>query len=285
MAVSEWMVLVVAGVFGALFGSFLNVVIHRLPERKSIVWPGSACPACNHDIRWYDNLPILSWLILRGKCRDCSAPISPRYILVELLTAVLTVFVVARYTGEPEGLRLGLLVVSLIVLYALIPVSFIDLALRIIPDRITKPGMVLAPILSVIVPELHALSPLTGALGLASRPRVEALLISLMGIAAGAGAIWFMGALGKLLFKKDSMGLGDVKLMGFLGGILGPVGVLMAILIGCVGGSVIGLLSYAFTRSHYIPFGPFLSLGAVTTLFFRPELVHFFTVTYPGLFG
>jgi leader peptidase (prepilin peptidase)/N-methyltransferase len=145
---------------------------------------------------------------------------------------------------------------------------------------------VLAPIISLMVPELHALSPLNGVFAeLGDKPRVVALLISLFGMAAGAGAIWFMGALGRVLFKKDAMGLGDLKLMGMVGGFIGPVGVLMAILIGCVLGSVLGVISYVVTRSSYIPFGPFLSAGTFLVLLWRPEIVHFFTVTYPGLFG
>jgi leader peptidase (prepilin peptidase)/N-methyltransferase len=272
-------IVVMAGVFGTMLGSFLNVVIHRLPERKSIVRPGSSCPGCGTPIRWYDNIPVLSWVLLRGKCRNCKAPISPRYLLVEVLTGVLVAFPAWLYlTGYDR--RYGMFLASVLLVLALVPVTFIDLKLRIIPDRITKPGMVIAPIVSMAVPELHQLSLLSGI----SNLRVAALVLSLAGMAAGAGAIWLMGVVGKLAFKKEAMGFGDVKLMGMVGGFLGPVGVLLAILIGCVVGALVGVVSYVVTRSSYIPFGPFLSAGALAVLFFRPEVVHFLTVTYPALF-
>lgn len=279
-------ILVVSGVVGAMFGSFLNVVIHRLPEGESLVRPPSHCPQCNTPISWYDNIPVFSWLILRGKCRHCHVGISPRYLGVELLTAALTVLVAWRLLTSPAEPQWRAFFACVFLTYTLIPVTFIDLKLRIIPDRITKPGMVLAPFISLMVPELHALSPLKGVFAeLGDKPRVVALLISLLGIAAGSGAIWFMGALGRILFRKDAMGLGDLKLMGMVGGFIGPVGVLMAILIGCVLGSVLGVISYVVTRSSYIPFGPFLSAGTFLVLLWRPEIVYFFTVTYPGLFA
>jgi len=286
MPIDDTTLLVLCGVVGAMFGSFLNVVIHRLPERQSLVRPGSHCPHCETPISWYDNIPVLSWLILGGKCRHCKAGISPRYLGVELLTAGLTVLVAWLLLTRPAEPRWGLFLACVLLTYALIPVTFIDLKLRIIPDRITKPGMVIAPLISVLVPELHRLSPLTDTFSeLGDKPRVVALLVCLAGMAAGVGSIWFMGFLGRLLFRKDAMGLGDLKLMGMVGGFIGPVGVLMAILIGCVLGSVIGLIAYVFTRSSYIPFGPFLSAGTLLVLLSRPEIVHFFTVTYPGLFG
>jgi leader peptidase (prepilin peptidase) / N-methyltransferase len=285
MPIDDTVILVLAGVVGSMIGSFLNVVIHRLPDRKSVVSPGSHCPSCETPIAWYDNLPVLSWLLLRGRCRHCGTGISPRYLGVELLTAGLTVLVAMLYLTGPEGRRFGLFFAVALLTWALIPVTFIDLKLRIIPDRITKPGMVLAPILSLLVPELHRQSPMIDAFSrLQDKPQVVALLTSLAGMAMGAFAIWFMGFLGRLLFKKEAMGLGDLKLMAMIGGFVGPMGVLMAILLGCVLGSVFGLIGYIFTRSHYIPFGPFLSGGTLLVLFARPELVHFFTVTYPSLF-
>ena len=193
---------------------------------------------------------------------------------MEALTAGLVVALAARYlTGDQR--EWGRFFVSVVFLAALIPVTFIDLKLRIIPDRITKPGMVLAPICSVLVPDMHQLSLLTGV-----APRPAALILSLLGMLVGAGSIWLMGAAGKAVFKKDAMGFGDVKLMGMLGGFLGPVGVLMAILLACVVGAVVGVLGWVVTRSHYIPFGPFLSLGAVAVHFYRPELIQFFTVDF-----
>ncbi|MEN8149856.1 MAG: prepilin peptidase [Planctomycetota bacterium] len=278
---SEVLILVCAGLFGAMFGSFLNVVILRLPEKKSLVWPGSACPKCGAKIRAVDNVPILSWLILGGKCRDCRAPISIQYPIVEALTAALTVATAWRFLLQPAAPDWAHFAVAEVLILALVPVTFIDLSLTIIPDRITKPGMVVAPVLSLVAPGLHRTEWLTGE-GL-SEP-MAALLLSLLGMLAGAGAIWGMGVLGKALFRKDAMGFGDVNLMGMAGGFVGPVGVLLAILIGCVAGSVAGILTFLVTRSRYIPFGPFLSVGTVVVLFFHDEVWHFITVTYPGMF-
>jgi leader peptidase (prepilin peptidase)/N-methyltransferase len=286
MPVGDTTILVLSGIVGAMFGSFLNVVIHRLPERMSLVRPGSHCPHCETPISWYDNLPVLSWIVLGGKCRHCRAGISVRYLAVELLTAALTVLVAQRFLTATLEPRWGVFLVSVFLTFALIPVTFIDLNLRIIPDRITKPGMMLAPLLSLMVPELHASSPLMHTFAdLRDKPAVVALLISLVGMAAGAGSIWCMGALGRLLFRKDAMGLGDLKLMAMVGGFIGPVGVLMAILIGCVLGSIFGVIAYIFTRSSYIPFGPFLSAGTFLVLLWRADIVYFFSVTYPGLFA
>jgi leader peptidase (prepilin peptidase)/N-methyltransferase len=272
-------VLGVAAVFGAMLGSFLNVVIYRLPRKESLAWPGSHCPECGTPIRWYDNVPIVSWLVLAGKCRACRKPIPFRYPLVEALTGALTALLAWRFLTGPgpvDGVRFG---VSLLFTAALVAVAFIDIALRIIPDRITKPGMVVAPVISLLVPALHRVAWLPGL-----SPGAAALLLSLAGMAVGAGSIWMMGVIGKVAFRKEAMGFGDVKLMGLIGGFLGPVGVLLAVLLACVAGSVIGILAWLVTRDHYIPFGPFLSLGAFAVLVFRPEVVHFFTVTYPSLF-
>lgn len=271
--------LVLAGVFGAMIGSFLNVVIHRLPKGENLAWPGSHCPKCGHDIRWFENLPIVSWLALRGRCRGCRQPISIRYPLVEALTAGLAVLVAWRFLAAPPEPQWPLFFAALVFTFALVPVTFIDFELRIIPDRITKPGMMLAPLISILVPGLHQTHWFPKI-----APGAAALLLSALGMLAGAGAIWGMGALGKALFKKDAMGFGDVKLMGLAGGFLGPVGVLLAILLGCVSGAVAGILSWIITRDNYIPFGPFLSLGSLVMLLFRHDVVHFITVVYPSWF-
>lgn len=282
MTETDLAIVVLTGLFGSLVGSFLNVVIHRLPERKSLVWPGSHCPVCGAPIRWYDNVPLLSFAVLLGRCRACRVRIPLRYPMVEALTAGLAVLV-AFHDLVGERRDFGLAAVHLALAASLVAVTFIDAKHRIIPDRITKPGMAAAPILSLAVPRLHVASPLMDSLGDLAPP-AAALLVSLLGIVAGAGIIWGMGVLGRVLFRKEAMGFGDVKFMGMIGGFTGPVGVVLAILVACVLGSVIGILGYVVTRSRYIPFGPYLSLGAFVVLFFRPEVVHFVTVTYPGLF-
>jgi len=281
MSGDDVLILVCAGMFGAMFGSFLNVVIYRLPEKKSLVWPGSSCPQCGAKIRAFDNIPILSWLFLGGKCRDCKAGISVQYPLVEALTAALTLATAWRFLFPLESRDWTHFAAAELLVLALVPVTFIDLRLTIIPDRITKPGMILGPVCSLFAPGLHRTEWLTGE-GI-SVP-VAALLLSLLGTLAGAGSIWFMGVLGKALFRKDAMGFGDVKLMGMCGGFVGPLGVLLAVLIGCVIGSMGGILAWAVTRSRYIPFGPFLSAGTVFVLFWYDEVWEFITVTYPGMF-
>jgi leader peptidase (prepilin peptidase)/N-methyltransferase len=273
----EILILVGSGAFGAVVGSFLNVVIHRLPRPElSVARPRrSVCPACGTQIVWYDNLPVLSWILLRGRCRACRAGISPRYPAVEALTALLFAVLAARIVVAPgnadadDWLRL---LATAAFTAALVAASFIDFEHRIIPDRITKPGMLLAPLVSLVVPALHQTHWLEGV-----APRPAALILSAMGIAVGAGAIWGMGVLGRVVFRKEAMGFGDVKFMGFVGGMLGPVGVLLAIFLACLVGSVIGVFILIFKRDHYLPFGPYLSLGSLGILLFRPEIVRFVT--------
>jgi leader peptidase (prepilin peptidase)/N-methyltransferase len=272
-------ILILAGVFGSMLGSFLNVVIYRLPRRENLAWPGSHCPACGEPIRWFDNLPILSWLLLRGKCRSCRQGIRLRYPLVEALMAALAVLVAWRFLSEDGARDWARFAAALALTASLVAVTFIDAEHRIIPDRITKPGMIVAPLFSLVAPGLHQVHWIPDV-----APPAAALLLSLAGILTGAGSIWLMGAAGRVLFKKEAMGLGDVKFMGMVGGFVGPVGVLLAVLLGCVVGSVAGILLWVLTRSHYIPFGPFLSLGTLTVLLFREDVVHFLTVTYPSLF-
>lgn len=272
--------LVVAGIFGSMLGSFLNVVIYRLPRRESLVLPGSRCPSCETPIRWFDNIPVLSWLALRGRCRACKAAISPRYLFIEALTAALSVLVAARFlTGGADADWARFVAVECLVL-ALVAVTFIDLDHRIIPDKITKPGMVLALLFSIVAPGLHQIH----WLGDDTSPAMAGLILSVAGLVVGGVTILLMGIAGKAVFKKDAMGFGDVKFMAMVGGFVGPVGVLLVILIACIAGSVVGVLSWLVTRSHYIPFGPFLSLGTALVLFYRADIVHFITVTYPSLF-
>lgn len=262
--------------FGLVIGSFLNVVIYRLPREGESVSKGrSRCPSCKKLIPWHHNVPVLSYLLLRGKCSSCKVRISPRYPLVELLTAVLFWLVGNRLVAnDPEVLSLGgvvLAIVHLVFVAALVAGTFIDFEFRILPDRITIPGMILAPVVSMLVPSLHEVQ----------KPE-EALVRSLFGVATGALVIYGIGWLGKLAFRKDAMGFGDVKFLGMIGGILGAKFVLLALMASSIFGSVFGVLWLLIKKDHYIPFGPFLALGAVTMLLFRPEIDHFFTVTYPG---
>jgi leader peptidase (prepilin peptidase)/N-methyltransferase len=239
-----------ATVLGAAIGSFLNVVAYRLPRRESLIHPPSRCPGCGAAIRPQDNIPVLGWLMLRGRCRDCGIRISARYPVVEALTAVLAVAVVLARHGVHD-LALGLTLVVV-----LTPVALIDLDHRIIPNRITGPAAVAAV-----------------AIGLATRPSgVPEQLI------AGAVAAGFL--LVFVLAYPRGMGMGDVKLAGVLGLFLGrSVGV--AILVALLAGSLIGIAVMARQgvekgRKTAMPFGPFLALGGVVAVLVGPQIVHWY---------
>ena len=230
-----------AGLGGLLLGSFLNVVAHRLPLRVSLVRPRSACASCAAPVRPYDNVPVLSWLLLRGRCRDCAAPISARYPLVEAGTAVLLAAVAAVHAGDPTQLALGIALVLF-----LVPMALIDLDHRIIPNRLTGPAAVVAL-----------------ALGLALDPagQPERLVAAL-----AAGGFFLVAA----LLKPGGMGMGDVKLAGVLGLYLGSA-VAPALLVALVSGVVVGAVimarrGVAEGRKTAVPFGPFLALGGVVGL-------------------
>ena len=225
--------------FGLVIGSFLNVVIARLPDGRSVVRPPSACPACGSSIRWYDNVPVLSWLWLRARCRNCQARISWRYPAVELLTAVLFLLAARRFGA---ALDLG---AALLLLTALVAITAIDLDHQIIPDVITLPGIVVGALLAM------ALHP-------------AAWLDTLSGILVGGGLFLVI-----ILASGGGMGGGDMKLGAMMGAFLGWKLVLLAILLGVfAGGAVaIGLLVTGTKgRKDPVPFGPFLALGAVISL-------------------
>jgi leader peptidase (prepilin peptidase) / N-methyltransferase len=236
-----------AGVFGAIFGSFLNVVVYRLPRHESVVRPPSRCTSCGMQVKPYDNVPILSWLLLRGHCRRCGTAISARYPLIEALTAALCVGAVLS-NGSAAGVALSVTLILLVV-----PVAFIDLEHRIIPNRITALGAVLAL-----------------AFGLALDPAGEpARLIA----GAGAGGFFLAAALA----YPGGMGMGDVKLAGMMGLFLGSA-VAPALLIAMVAGVTVGAVVIARSgaaagRKTAVPFGPFLALGAIVAIFVGHPLV------------
>jgi leader peptidase (prepilin peptidase)/N-methyltransferase len=243
----------VAALFGAVVGSFLNVVAYRLPRSESLVRPPSRCPGCGVAIRPYDNIPILGWLLLRGRCRDCREPISSRYPVVEALTAALAVAVVLT-KHSAYGVVLGLVLVGI-----LVPVALIDLDHRIIPNKITLPASLAAV-----------------AIGLALRPSAvpEQLLA---GAAAGGFLLVF------LLLYPRGMGMGDVKLAAVLGLFLGrsvAVAVLTAVLAGTlVGGFIIASRGISEGRKTAVPFGPFLAFGGVVALLAGPAIIHWYLHT------
>ncbi|HEY4811075.1 MAG TPA: prepilin peptidase [Solirubrobacteraceae bacterium] len=236
-----------AGVLGAIFGSFLNVVVYRLPRHESLLLPASHCPTCGTPVKPYDNIPILSWLFLRGHCRSCGSSISPRYPFVEALTAALCVgAVLAHHTAVGIALSIALILI-------VVPAAMIDLEHRIIPNSITALGMVLAL-----------------ALGLALDPAGEPERL-IAGI--GAGGFLLLAALA----YPGGMGMGDVKLAGVMGLFLGAA-VAPALLIALVAGVALGLVviyrkGANAGRKTAVPFGPFLALGALLAVFVGNELV------------
>jgi leader peptidase (prepilin peptidase) / N-methyltransferase len=243
-----------AAVFGALIGSFLNVVIWRLPRGESLAKPPSHCPGCGEPIKPYDNIPIVSWLVLRGRCRNCGTRISARYPLVEALTAALCAGVVIRF-GADRDVWLGLAFVLL-----LVPITFIDLDHRIIPNKLTLLGAIVAPAL-VIAFESDDLA--------------EHLIAG-----AAAGGFFLLAALA----YPAGMGMGDVKLaavMGlFLGRTVGPA-LLLALLAGSVVGAIIiARVGRAQGRKTAVPFGPFLAFGGVAGLFAGDEIVDWYLDTF-----
>jgi leader peptidase (prepilin peptidase) / N-methyltransferase len=235
-----------AGVLGAIFGSFLNVVAYRLPRHESLISPASHCPKCGTPVKPYDNIPILSFLLLRGRCRACAEPISPRYPLVEALTGALCVGAVLAHRSA-AGIALSVVLILLVV-----PAALIDLEHRIIPNRITATGAVLAL-----------------AIGLVLDPAGEPQRVI---AGAGAGGFFLLAALA----HPGGMGMGDVKLAAVMGLFLGRAvapAILIALLAGVLVGGVVIARKGAAGRKTAVPFGPFLSLGALVAVFAGEDLV------------
>ncbi|MBE9580626.1 MAG: prepilin peptidase [Proteobacteria bacterium] len=235
-------------------GSFLNVCIHRLPRSLSLIHPRSMCPGCGARIAFYDNIPVLSYLWLRGRCRHCQAAISSRYPVVELAAGLFAVAIFIRYGLAWEAFCLYVLVAALLV------ITFIDIDHQIIPDVITYPGIVLGFLSSFV----------TGHITYKD---------SLMGIFLGGGILLLVASAYYYLTKKEGMGGGDVKLLAMIGAFLGWKGAVFTIFVGSAVGTVLGIAVALRTqggRKTVVPFGPFLSLGALLYLFHGPEIVDWY---------
>jgi leader peptidase (prepilin peptidase)/N-methyltransferase len=249
-----WANAVVAGLFGLLIGSFLNVVIYRVPRRESLVAPGSRCPTCETSIRPYDNVPVLSWLILRGRCRSCAGSISPRYPAVELVTGLL-------FAGAGLRFRDPAAVAAFCVFFAvLVALSGIDLDHKLIPIRVLYPGL--------------ALSVALLAVASATGPGLHAARDAAIGGAIGFGSLFAIH-----MIQPRGMGFGDVRLAGYVAlntGWLGVADAGVALLSAFLLGSAVGLsmvVARRATRSSRIPFGPFLAAGGVVAVFWGPPIV------------
>lgn len=249
----QWPIDVIVFVFGAVIGSFLNVCIYRIQRDESIVWPGSRCPTCGGAIAWYDNLPIISFLLLLGRCRRCGAPISWRYPLVEALNGAGYMLLLRQF-----GLTWPTLIYALF-FSALVVVTFIDLDIQIIPDVISLPGIVIGLAVSYWLP--------------------QGFVNSLIGALGGYVFFWLVAVVGSRVLKQEAMGGGDLKLIAMVGAFLGWQNVMLTIFLGSLSGAMVGLSLMAFKRwgrKTPIPFGPFLTLGAVLALFFGTTLVEWY---------
>ncbi len=258
--------------FGACMGSFLNVCIYRIPLEQSVIKPRSHCPHCMKVIAWYDNLPLFSYFILKAKCRHCGGSISSRYVIVEAMTAALFLLVWLKLPllMMPPPFALTpvfvptIIPVFWLVVFGLALGTFVDLEHMIIPDRVSLGGIVLGLVFSSLVPALHAQPDGYGG-----------FLSAFLGAAVGVGILWFVAVLGKLIFRKDAMGMGDVKLMGAIGAFLGWPSVLFTLLVSSFLGAGVGLTLVATGKKEMqsrIPYGPYIALAALIWLLWGPSI-------------
>ncbi|HLL15030.1 MAG TPA: prepilin peptidase [Pyrinomonadaceae bacterium] len=263
--------LIFISTLGALIGSFLNVVIYRVPREESIAFPNSRCPSCGTAIRPYDNVPILSFIVLGGRCRACGVSISPRYPAIEALTALLFGLVFLH-----DGLTLAL-PFDLVFVAALVSLVFIDAEHMILPDVITLPGFAFALVTRALVPNVYGLAFLSE--GLLEGWPVWAVSVAgaLFGAAIGGGSLWLMGWLWERLRGVEAMGLGDVKMLFMVGAYLGWPLTILTIFLGVVGGSVVGVGLMFWRRERdmqmLLPFGIFLGIGAIMSLLVGRQIV------------
>lgn len=270
--------------FGAAIGSFLNVVIHRVPNEESIVFPNSGCPKCKTPIKAYDNIPVLSWLILGRKCRQCKEPIAWRYPAVELLTALLFVLVFWRVGFNP------FLPVALAFVAAIVSLMFIDAEHMILPNVITYPLLVFALSVRIVFPLVFSagyfsdlgFAPATSLTGYPAW--IVSLVGAILGALVGGGSLWLIGEIWKRLRGVDAMGLGDVKMMFGVGAFLGWRLSFLAIFLAAFAGAAIGVAVIAKQKNKdfqtQLPFGIFLGIGSILSLLFGEQLISWYIKTF-----
>jgi len=247
-----------AFIFGAVVGSFLNVCIFRIPAEESIIKPLSQCPRCHHPVRFYDNIPIISFILLRGKCRDCGGKISWRYPLVELITAALALLLFLQF-----GLTLKFLA-FFIFTAVLIVITFIDLDHQIIPDVVTLPGIPIFLLVAIFVVKV---------------PWME----SLIGLLIGGGLLFAIAFIYQLITKREGMGGGDIKLLAMVGGFLGWKSLIFILLFSSFSGAIVGITAMIIKKQdmkYAVPFGPFLSAAAIAYLFLGDAFMRFLFYRY-----
>jgi leader peptidase (prepilin peptidase) / N-methyltransferase len=258
--VPEGVEIVIAAMFGAVMGSFLNVCILRwgADPKQSVVKPRSRCPRCGKGLAWYDNIPVISWLILRARCRGCGAPISVQYPLIEIATAGLWAYMAWRYDISLEALR------GAVFCTILLGIAMTDAREYIIPDEFTWGGLVIGLLFS-LADGLHGL----GAAAL--------------GAAVGFALLWLVGTVGTWVFKEDAMGGGDIKMMAMVGAFLGWKGVLVTVFLGACLGSLIFVPLLLAGQKKLVPFGIFLSIGAAISYTLGPTLVGWYSRFLTGV--
>jgi leader peptidase (prepilin peptidase)/N-methyltransferase len=251
---------------GACMGSFLNVCIYRIPLEQSVVYPPSHCPSCKTPIPWYQNIPLVAWIALKARCASCGTRISARYITVEALVAFLFLLAWFKLGADPRPLglvavsQIALIPIFWLIIYGLVLGTFVDFDHMILPDRVTLGGIVLGVLISWFVPDLHRL-PGEGAI-----TAVDALKRAAIGAAAGSGSLYAIAIIGRLIYKQDAMGLGDVKLMGAIGAFFGWGSVIFSVMISALVGSVVGVslvLLRGKSMQSRIPYGPYIALAAL----------------------
>ncbi|MDP3285329.1 MAG: prepilin peptidase [Desulfobacterales bacterium] len=242
-------------IFGLCIGSFMNVCIYRIPLSKSIVTPRSMCPGCNRLISAYDNIPVISYILLKGKCRNCGIPISLRYPIVETISGLTALAVFMRFGISAEGL------IYFVFISALLVITFIDIDHRIIPDTISLPGIPIGFLLaSLVLPSMNYKT-------------------SLAGILTGGGSLLAVAWIYSLITKKEGMGGGDIKLLAMIGAFTGWKGVLFTIFVASAAGTLAGIAVMFKTKKDMklaVPFGPFLSIGAILYIFFGTDIISWY---------
>lgn len=287
-----WVFRIFALGFGAIVGSFLNVCIYRIPAEKSIVTPGSTC-ACGKSIAWFDNIPILSWILLRGRARCCGRPFSVRYPAVELLTGVL--FFLCWWFFTPLVALCGMLFCAI-----LICATFIDFDHMIIPDRFTIGGAVIGVLLSFLVPALHGFDS-----GMVVLDSLRSGITSMIGVLIGSAVVLWIGLLAEVVLRKEAMGFGDVKFLGAIGAFTGWEGGLFAVfggaVVGMIGLGVVMILRLIFgvrktaqpdgeegeadtALGRTVPFGPMLAVGGLLYFLFLSSMVDEYFMNTARLF-
>ncbi len=253
------MTAVFAFVFGSMVGSFLNVCILRLPKEESIVFPPSHCGGCQKPIAPYDNIPVLSFFILGGRCRNCKVKFSWQYPIIEALTGGLFVLFYLTFGVTPKGILYLLLSLGLLVQ------TVIDTRYRIIPDSITLPGIVIGLIASAVFPEIHG-----------QTAHLAGFVESFKGMLLGGGFLYGVGTVAEWILKKEAMGGGDVKLLAAIGAVIGWRGVVWTIFVSALAGSVVGVYNKIRSGDELIPYGPFLAFGAFLYFFIGPQAIEWY---------